>query len=701
LIGERPAATLVRSSAYGTLIWLAYAQIEYILCVLAPLRFEGFMLPVSHWRSTAVVFGAYAVVGAIVGGLAGAAATLLGSPKQRPPAIILASFGFLVTYLAWLMGSGAWREDGLATASMCLIVAGLLAPGLRSGSNSSWRTMLAGPWVAPVLLLGPLKLAAFWRLQAQTAVWAVCMAWAVAVIAAVLLLSRIRPVFALLTGPGAFGRKAALFCGISAAIFGASVLWDRPLPAEPQARMAQPQISGRPNVLLVIWDTARADHHSLYGYKRDTTPFLRAFSQHATLYKNGFAASDMTLSSSASLFTGLYASWHGAHFSTAAPYGRPLDRKVPVMAEILHGHGYTTMAVLANCSYLAKSYQLDRGFQLYDVRTPVGADAIDRPHYLRMLLQRLLSPIIPVGEFDRRFRRADEITGDVLNLLGGAGKRGAPFFMVANYMDAHLPYIPPAPYDTLYPGKAPELTFRALERLRREVLQFRRVPTARESAHMQSQYDGALAFLDSEVRRLVDGLRRLGLYDSTMIVLTADHGEALGERRLIEHAVSVYGDQVHIPMLVKYPNQSQGAVVTAPVSAIDILPTVLDLAGIPALGHLQGRSLRQPDESRLVLSESFRSGLLAGWHPRFNRVERSIVRWPAKFIHSSAGKTELYDLAADPAEARNLFRKEDPAAADLHRLLAAIVASAPRQLGTPHKIAPRDMERLRSLGYVQ
>jgi arylsulfatase A-like enzyme len=701
LFREQPAPVIVRSAAYSALIWLGYAQVEYFLSVLIPLRFDGFALPISHWRSTAIVFGAYAALGAVVGVLAGAAAALLRSPKQRPPAAILASLGFLATYVAWLVASGAWREAGGASIGMALILAGVLAPGVRSGPCSAWRTMLASPWVLPVVLFCPLKLVEYWKLHAHAAVWAVCVACAVVVLAVAFLVSRLRPLFELLAAPSAFGRKAVLFCGISAVILGASFLLDRPLPPAPPLGAAQAQGAARPNVLLVIWDTARADHQSVYGYRRDTTPFLREFAERATLYKNGFAASDMTLSASASLYTGLYASWHGAHFSRAAPYGRPLDRKIPTMAEILQRQGYTTMAVIANCSYLAKSYQLDRGFQLYDVRTPVGADIMDRPYSLRPLLQRLLSPKIPVGEFDRRFRRGDGITDDVLKLLGTAGKRGAPFFLVANYMDAHTPYIPPPPYDTLYPGKDPLFTYGAMERLRKEVLQLRRVPTARESAHVQSQYDGAMAFLDAQARRLVDGLRRFGLYDSTMIVFTADHGEALGEHRLIEHAVSVYGDQVHIPMLVKYPNQPQGAVVTAPVSAIDVLPTVLEVAGIAVPDHLQGRSLRQPDESRLVLSESFPSGLLAGWHPRFNRVERSVVRWPLKFIHSTAGKAELYNLAADPAEARNLFSKEKPAAADLRRLLSAIVASAPASSAAPHKIDPRDLERLRSLGYVQ
>src|SRR5690349_20473803 len=108
------------------------------------------------------------------------------------------------------------------------------------------------------------------------------------------------------------------------------------------------------------------------------------------------------------------------------------------------------MAVLANCSYLSPVYHFNRGFQLYDVRTPVGSDAIGHSYYLRVPLQQILALVGPAGELDRRFRRGDEITGDALKLLRDV-RGGGPFFLALNYMDAHLPYLPPPPYDHMYP----------------------------------------------------------------------------------------------------------------------------------------------------------------------------------------------------------------------------------------------------------
>jgi arylsulfatase A-like enzyme len=332
---------------------------------------------------------------------------------------------------------------------------------------------------------------------------------------------------------------------------------------------------------------------------------------------------------------------------------------------------------------------------------PVGGNALDFRYYLQPLIRRILRPLVSTGELDRRFRRADEISETALSLLRSAKRLGSPIFMTVNYMDTHIPYLPPPPYDRLYPGKDLEMNLEDLHNLRQEVSQLHRSPTAGEFAYLTSQYDGAMAFLDAEFQRLMDGLRETGLYDSTLVILTADHGEALGERNLMEHAVSVYQNQVHIPLVVKYPNQVQGAVVTTPVSAVDIMPTVLEAAQIQPSRALQGRTLRQPDESRFIISESFRSGLLSGWHPRFDRVERAIVKGPLKLIQSTAGKHEMYDLSADPEETRNLYGTNSETASELSRLLTVMLAGAPPDRAPAGKLGKEILDRLRSLGYVQ
>lgn len=694
-----PRSPIAYGACHGALAWLAYAQVEYISSATLPLRFAGFTLPRGHWAWTAVIFACYGAMGLLLGALAAAAVVLLkhrGS-KIQPSAILSSSaLGFVAVYVPWLVVSGAGRGTGLPGVVAGVALGTVLLWNIVTGSQS-WTVMLGYPWVAPLLLLGPFKIADFLNVSSLSRSWAVFIAWTLAVSATLFVMSRMRAMFSAAPRPA---RIALLLASSCILLFGITAAYSSGLPAAPSPQGAA-IAAGRPNVLLVIWDTARSDRTSVYGYSRDTTPFLRAYAEHATLYRNAFSASDMTLSSSASLFTGLYASWHGAHFSRVSPYGRPLDARFRTIAESLRDRGYTTMAVLANCSYLSPTYRLNRGFQLYDVRTPVGSDAVDHEYHLRLLLQRILGRFASAGELDRRFRRGDEITDDVLRLANSVKDQGRPFFLVANYMDAHQPYIPPAPYNSLFAGKDPTLNFKELGILRREVLQSRRAPTAREFAHITSQYDGSLAFLDSEFRRLIDGLKKKGLYDSTLIVLTADHGEALGDRGMMEHAVSVYQDQVHVPLLVKYPGESNGAVITTPVSGIDIMPTILEAAGAEPMKKAQGRSLLQPDPSRSILSESFRSGLLVRWSPKFDRVERSIVRGNWKWVESTAGKAELYDLGADPLEAKNLFPGGEAAGSELHQALAAMIATAPGDSAPAQRMDKQTMERLRSLGYVQ
>jgi arylsulfatase A-like enzyme len=687
------------SLAAGVLVWLAYAQVEYFLCSVVPLRFDGFTLPKSHWAWTAIVFGAYAAAGVLSGLLTAAVHRVRrgNAEIQLGEAASFSALTFVTVYFAWLMASGTWHGTGLPATLLALTLGACLAWNVKAAPESGWRTIPALPWVVPVLLLVPFKIVDYWKAPSPLIAWTVVLSWTAAIAVAGLLLIRVRERMAL-PESGLLVRRAILSGASCLVLFAMSAVYSRGLPPFPQQKA---QTAGaRPNVLLVIWDTVRADRESVYDYQRETTPFLRRFAENATLFKNAFAASDMTLSSSASLFTGMYASWHGAHFSRPSPYGRPLPRPFQTIATVLRGQGYTTMAELANCSYLGPGYQLNQGYQLYDVRTPVGSDAIDHGYYLRGPLQRLLSYVVSPGELDRRFRRGDAITEDALQLLGAA-RGGGPFFLTLNYMDAHLPYLPPAPYDKLFPGKDPSLTFGKLEQLRREVVQLRRRPNSAEMAHMISQYDGAIAFLDAEFQRLVTGLKQLGLYDSTLIVLTADHGEAQGERNLMEHGVSVYQDQVHVPLMVKYPQQTTAAVVTAPVSGIDVMPTILEAAGVGPVRPVQGRSLRQASESRLILSESFRSGLLVGWNSRFDREERSLVKGSAKLIQSTSGKRELYNLESDPKESTNLFRTEDPLSVELSRSLAELMASAPAVSTRSRPMDKESLDRLRGLGYVQ
>jgi len=196
-----------------------------------------------------------------------------------------------------------------------------------------------------------------------------------------------------------------------------------------------------------------------------------------------------------------------------------------------------------------------------------------------------------------------------------------------------------------------------------------------------AQYDGGIAYQDASFARLIGWLKQRGLYDKALIIITGDHGEAFGERGLMDHGVGVHEDQVHIPLLVKYPFQTAASVVTAPVSHVDLLPTILDMLGYPIPSYLQGRSLRNPAglERRTIYAESFFPSFHRVKNQEFNRVERAVRIGSLKLIASTSGSSELYDLAKDPNELHNLNALDQPGARDLETALHGWVRSCPYQ----------------------
>jgi arylsulfatase A-like enzyme len=457
---------------------------------------------------------------------------------------------------------------------------------------------------------------------------------------------------------------------------------------------------------MVVLDTVRQDHLSVYGYERPTTPNLERLAEQSTLFHRAIATSDVTLSSHASLFTGLYPSSHGAHYAPAGPpMGRGLRQESTTMAEVLAKSGYTTAAVVANFGYLGPEFGLMQGFQHVNSLEPVRLSDGIRNFYLREGVRRVLRWFMSDWEFFLDSRRAEEINEDAFHILAEASRRKSPLFLFLNYLDAHFPYVPPAPYDRKFPGFDPSFTYWRFDRMQAEVTSLRRKIRPSEQAHLISQYDGAIAYLDSQLGILFDRLKQLGLYEDSLIIVTSDHGEAFGERSLLQHAgVSVYQDEVLVPLLIKYPGKARKALVTENVSQVDVFPSVMDALGLPVPRNIAGRSLagQPPDGDRLIFSESFPNNFMARFHPRFRRVERALFVGSLKLIRSTAGKRELYNVTDDPHENRNLYggeqgRRLETALQDwLETVRLGTEPQAP-----PSKPSKRVVDRLRTLGYVQ
>ena len=202
-------------------------------------------------------------------------------------------------------------------------------------------------------------------------------------------------------------------------------------------------------------DTVHADHLAVYGYERDTTPNLKDLARDSMVYTNAISASDITLTSHASLFTGMYPSWHGAYCDPRnAAYGRAISERYPTLAELLRSAGYQTTGVAANL-YLRADFGLERGFDRFRIPRPVPMLAAENAFMLRRGIRRGLSLVFDTAQFDRLYAMGEDINAELFAELGALSKPGRPAFTFVNYMDAHFPYVPPAPYDARFPGRRP------------------------------------------------------------------------------------------------------------------------------------------------------------------------------------------------------------------------------------------------------
>lgn len=437
-----------------------------------------------------------------------------------------------------------------------------------------------------------------------------------------------------------------------------------------------------PNIILLSLDTVRADHTSIGGYSRDTTPELKRFAAVSTLFTNATASSNFTLPSHTSMFTGLPATVHGNYHLGTMGILAPQDT---TMAEVLAARGYDTYSVVSNAPPLGRAFGLDRGFRYLDARFE------DDVRYTpRDLLRQLAwhAQLLHV-------RRADEIEATASRLIQRGAREPHPFFLFVNFMDAHAPYAPPESYASLFPGCLRGIATEPLvdgyidEMLRGNL----EVPPDIRS-HLISQYDGALRFVDHHVGALIQTLRQYGVYDNTLIVITSDHGEAFGDKGFIGHGNSVYQDAIHVPLLIKFPRQTSGEVRQEPAALTDLYATVLEAAACRSPHESFGVSLRQPaPESRVVVSEGF---TLSG---ATLRAIRAAVSARFKLVVED-GKTRVFDIPADPNEEHDLASAlPNEAIAPLQSAIAAVAALPPHNT-TGKPLDPETTRRLRALGYL-
>jgi arylsulfatase A-like enzyme len=325
-----------------------------------------------------------------------------------------------------------------------------------------------------------------------------------------------------------------------------------------------------PNVLLVILDTVRSMSMGLYGYARPNTPFLDAYAGEGVVFERAYATASWTLPTHASIFTGRWAHEMSADKRTA------LDDTFPTVAEALARHGYVSGGFVANTGYGSYEYGLDRGFTHYE----------DHPRNLGTIARssRLGRFVTGINRLRRLFnyegspglKRAWMVTDEFLRWLPRVEDR--PFFAFLNYFDAHRPYAPPSPYDTMFAGDTVTVRY-ATEAITEE--DFLVSDVRRNSAQQwMDAYDGAIALLDVEMERLIGELEARGLLENTIVIITSDHGEQWGEHNRLFHGNSGFVQEFQIPLLVSYPPAvPSGVRVNTPVSVRDLAATIFDLTG--------------------------------------------------------------------------------------------------------------------------
>jgi len=449
-----------------------------------------------------------------------------------------------------------------------------------------------------------------------------------------------------------------------------------------------PRASGekRPDVFVIVLDTVRADHLSLYGYGRDTTPELASIVRsrpNAAVFPRAFSNGAWTVPSHASLFTGRLPNEHGAHFSLKGDvrltFGIP--DSVPTLAERMKEGGYATLAGYAN-HWLRSMSGMGRGFDRY-----LRASDRDELPFVGEALRQLVLPSL-MWEAAKGCARASDVDSTLLSMIEPWKAGPNPLFVFANYVDAHGPYAPPLPFHGRF---AP---WSRTERSEHLALS----QSSERHAQLMARYDEEIAYLDHELGELYRALEGLGLTSRSWIFVTADHGEAFGEHGAFEHGTTVFDEVVHVPLIVLPPEGVTLPVTDDPVSLVDVAATVAAIGGVELGGP--GRDLRATTAkgTHPTAIEFYGDPVKAATLGALaKRPARAVVLGHYKLIAYS-DSFQLFDLDADPGENVDLARA-------LPHLVEHLKDFLP-QFGDPTFLTdgegptPETLDALRGLGYV-
>ncbi|MFH1681615.1 MAG: sulfatase [Candidatus Eisenbacteria bacterium] len=632
--GDHPVTVLLRSLGLGAVGWAIAGS---VLWVVEAVR-QGYA---GHGHLYLILWsGAETFRSLLVPFLAGAVL-----------------FGFLLLLLRWV------PERRRASVLLLLVAAAAVSALLYFGYQLN-RYPLAGFWKelrnAPPL---PPPSKTVPALAANAAVLLLVAFHAV-------LFARVARILAGVGG----GRRSRLLSG-RLAVLSLSVV----LLVLGGATALRPPAEGRPNVLLIALDTTREDHLTVAGYPRETSPHITRLAREGTVFVETVSQAPWTLSSFASMLTGLYPSTHGAYIGTEERLLRRdhvpfVASRHATLAEIFKNSGYATGCEAAN-TYLR--FGLEQGYDHCRVELRPAAATADA----------------------------------LLSWLGA--NAGGPFFAFLHFNDAHMPNVPPPPYERVFPTS----TGRAHTNEEKWEWRYTTGEGLTEKAfsdfreHKMAIYDGCIRYMDGEIGRVLARLDAENLAENTLVVIVSDHGEEFWDHAEVQaasyrdprgmfgvgHGHTLFDEQLRLLLALRGPGVPRGMIVPARVRAIDLAPTILDLAGIEPPAGCEGRSLvplleGEEKGDRAAIAEAIIYG----------PDRRALVRDGYKYVYSPEEPDFLFDLEGDPGETTNLIDSEPERAARMRREIEAwIVLHGGKGPAVRRALDEETIEELKSLGYVE
>jgi len=413
------------------------------------------------------------------------------------------------------------------------------------------------------------------------------------------------------------------------------------------------------DVVLITVDTLRADHLSTYGYAKPTSPRIDEFARGATVFEQAISQAPLTIPSILQIMTSRYMP------------GGAIRAEDVTLAEVLRRAAYQTAAVVENSNFEIDraAHGLPRGFDRFYRNGVLNRTDLEQQHY-------------------KTGTPGDAITAQAVRWVR-ARERDRPAFLWLHYFDPHDPYMPPFSDDMEELSWGPHSRFTG--DIRRTFL-YREdgeaFPDFNEDdrQHLVDLYDAEIRYADQAIGDLFEALKSEDMFESALVILTADHGESFGDHGYWTHGHSLYDSEIHIPMIVKFPYQRHGERVALPVQAIDVYPTVLDVLHISSDGlKLHGTSL-QRRMPRLAFAF-------------FGKQQ--VVRSAAHNLVLDAGRPELFRLSDDPRQLHDIAGTNAHVVEDLtaaqYTALAALRLNAEQMRG----ISDQTVERLHALGYLQ